>query len=125
MRAAYTRLHELGWAHSFEAWNGDSLAGGLYGIAIGKVFFGESMFARQTDASKVAFWHALKFLAERGVELIDCQLPSAHLSRLGAKSIPRTEFLDRLKHLTESPGSPGSYRDFFEAHVDRQKRSAS
>lgn len=118
MMTAYQQLHELGWAHSFEAWTDDKLAGGLYGVAIGKVFFGESMFARQSDASKVAFWHALRFLTRIGFELIDCQLPSAHLSRLGAKSMPRSQFLLRLAQLTESPGTPGPYRKAFEAGLE-------
>lgn len=124
MHSAYTRLHELGWAHSFEAWSGDQLAGGLYGIAIGKVFFGESMFTRQTDASKVAFWHALQFLSANGCEIIDCQLPSAHLSRLGAKAIPRSEFLALLQRLTETQDSPGSYREAFGSFGRERENSA-
>jgi leucyl/phenylalanyl-tRNA--protein transferase len=118
MHTAYLRLSEIGWAHSFESWVDGSLAGGLYGIAIGKVFFGESMFARRSDASKVAFWHALQFLETRGFELVDCQLPSAHLSRLGARTMPRSKFLAELARLTESPGMPGSYRDEFEAYLN-------
>jgi leucyl/phenylalanyl-tRNA---protein transferase len=114
MLGAYRRLHELGWAHSFEAWSDGTLAGGLYGIAIGKVFFGESMFARRTDASKVALWHALRFLAAQGFELVDCQLPSAHLTRLGARSIPRPTFLAELARLTDPPGTPGAYQTAFE-----------
>ena len=120
MIAAYSRLHELGWAHSFEAWSGDTLAGGLYGIAIGKVFFGESMFAARTDASKVAFFHALEFLAAEGIEIVDCQLPSAHLSRLGAKPMPRREFLSLVGRLTEPPAAPGAYSEAFETR--RQRR---
>ncbi|HUF74472.1 MAG TPA: leucyl/phenylalanyl-tRNA--protein transferase [Gammaproteobacteria bacterium] len=115
MIAAYTRLHELGWAHSFEAWSGDTLAGGLYGVAIGQVFFGESMFAARTDASKVAFWHALRFLSAQGFEIVDCQLPSAHLSCLGARPMPRSEFLALVARLTETPGTPGAYSEAFEA----------
>ena len=113
MRAAYERLHDEGWAHSFEAWQDGSLVGGLYGIAIGRVFFGESMFARRTDASKVALAHAHDFLIERGYALIDCQLPSAHLSRLGAISLPRRDFLNRLQALTETSGQPGSWISAF------------
>ncbi len=113
MHEAYVRLHSCGWAHSFEAWHDGELAGGLYGIAIGKVFFGESMFARRTDASKVAFWHAIRFLKDSGFELIDCQLPSAHLSRLGAVTVPRARFLERLQLLTEPPGEPGTWSDRF------------
>jgi len=119
MIAAYTRLHELGWAHSFEAWHGQTLAGGLYGIAIGKVFFGESMFAARADASKVAFWHALAFLAGEGIELVECQLPSAHLSRLGARPMPRSEFLSLVRRLTETPGIPGSYSQAFETRPQK------
>ena len=120
MLAAYERLHELGWAHSFEAWTDETLVGGLYGVAIGKVFFGESMFARQSDASKVAFWHALQFLSEQGIELIDCQLPSEHLSRLGAKSLPRSEFLSLLERLTDPSGTPGTYRKAFQTGLERR-----
>jgi leucyl/phenylalanyl-tRNA--protein transferase len=119
MRSAYVGLHELGWAHSFEAWVDGTLVGGLYGIAIGRVFFGESMFAKRSDASKVAFFHALRFLSERGIEVVDCQLPSAHLSRLGARPMPRSDFLTLLARLTESPGTPGSYRNDFVCHIDR------
>jgi len=119
MQSAYIALHELGWAHSFESWVDGSLAGGLYGIAIGRVFFGESMFAKRSDASKVAFFHALRYLSRRGIELVDCQLPSAHLSRLGARSLPRADFLTELARLMESPGTPGSYRDDFVSQVNR------
>jgi leucyl/phenylalanyl-tRNA--protein transferase len=113
MIAAYSKLHRLGWAHSFESWAGSKLVGGLYGIAIGKVFFGESMFAASADASKVAFYHALRFLDERAYELVDCQLPSAHLARLGAEPMPRRRFLARLAQLCEPTGAPGSWTDAF------------
>jgi leucyl/phenylalanyl-tRNA--protein transferase len=113
MAAAYSRLHRLGWAHSFETWAGNELAGGLYGIAIGRVFFGESMFAAHADASKVALYHGLRFLSEQGFELVDCQLPSAHLSRLGAKPLPRSEFLGLLARLCEPPGGPGAWTERF------------
>ena len=72
------RLHALGWAHSFETWQDGRLVGGLYGVAIGRAFFGESMFTRVTDASKVALVHAVEFLRTRGTEIIDCQVASAH-----------------------------------------------
>jgi leucyl/phenylalanyl-tRNA---protein transferase len=113
MRDAYCRLHALGWAHSVEAWQDGELAGGLYGLLIGRVFFGESMFARRTDASKVALFHAVRYLQSRGCELIDCQLPSAHLHRLGATSLPRPVFLERLRELTEPKGEPGSWAEDF------------
>ena len=109
MRDAFIELHELGWAHSFESWFDGELVGGLYGVAIGKVFFGESMFARRSDASKVAFCHAVNFLRDSGYELIDCQLPSAHLTRFGATSIPRRTFLDLLRTLTAPAGEPGRW----------------
>lgn len=120
MIEAYDRMHEIGWAHSFEAWCGNELVGGLYGISIGRVFFGESMFARQTDASKVAFSRAVEFLRTRGIELIDCQLPSAHMSSLGARSMPRAEFLGLLERATKPAGEPVSYREDFAAMLARE-----
>ena len=115
MAHAYSRLAALGYAHSFESWAGERLVGGLYGIAIGRVFFGESMFALESDASKVAFFHTIRFLSERGFELIDCQLPSAHLTRLGATAVPRSEFLAALERLCEPPGTPGAWTADFSA----------
>lgn len=97
MANAYSRLHRLGFAHSFEAWSGGELVGGLYGVAIGRVFFGESMFKRRSDASKVAFVQGVRFLAARGFALIDCQVATSHLSRLGATSMPRNEFVTFLR----------------------------
>ncbi len=97
MARAYARLHRLGYAHSFEAWSDDALVGGLYGVALGRVFFGESMFMRRSDASKVAFVHAVRFLAARGFELIDCQIATEHLSRFGAVSMPRDEFVELVR----------------------------
>jgi leucyl/phenylalanyl-tRNA--protein transferase len=111
MAAAYTRLHALGWAHSFEAWRNDELVGGLYGVAIGRAFFGESMFTRARDASKVALVHAVDFLSERGIELIDCQVASAHTASLGAVEIPRTEFLARIAELCRPPTAPQRWRN--------------
>jgi len=98
MAAAYGHLHRLGWAHSFETWHSGSLVGGLYGVALGAMFFGESMFMRVTDASKVALVHAVDFLVSAGIELIDCQVASSHTVSLGAVDIPRERF---LRHLTE------------------------
>lgn len=119
MSDAYTALHNLGWAHSFEAWQQGRLVGGLYGVAIGRVFFGESMFTRRTDASKVAFYHAVRFLSEQGFELIDCQLPSAHLSRLGSTCMPRRDFLARLKVLTGERAGPKSWSESFSEQNER------
>lgn len=115
MADAYTALYRLGWAHSFEAWEDDALIGGLYGIAIGRVFFGESMFTRRTDASKIAFVTAIRFLLSEGFELIDCQIPSAHLSRLGATALPREAFLQQLKTCCRPRGAPQSWHGKFEA----------
>ena len=110
MARAYRRLHGLGWAHSFESWRDGALVGGLYGIAIGRVLFGESMFARVTDASKVALVGMVTELERRQFALIDCQLPSQHLSSLGARSIPRAEFLALLAAHCEPAGTPGTWR---------------
>lgn len=97
MEAAYCHLHEKGIAHCVEAWLDDRLVGGLYGIALGQIFYGESMFSRETDASKVALVHLAKQLEQWQFKLIDCQVRSPHLSRLGAIDIPRPEFIQRLE----------------------------
>ena len=97
MHAAYQRLHALGHAHSIEAWRDGELAGGLYGVAIGEVFFGESMFSAERDASKVVLAHLSRWLEIHGFALIDCQVRSAHLVRMGAVMLPRREFLDVLE----------------------------
>ena len=94
---AYIDLHELGYAHSVEVWDGDELVGGLYGIALGKVFFGESMFAKVSNASKFGFIILVKKLIADGFQLIDCQQETPHLASLGAKKISRQIFLDILK----------------------------
>ena len=94
---AYNQLHQQGIAHSIEAWFDDELVGGLYGVAIGQVFFGESMFHKQTDASKVAFYHLVLQLSEWGYKLIDCQVHTHHLTRFGAEEIERKQFVSHLK----------------------------
>lgn len=114
MSAAYRSLHELGWAHSFEAWRGGEHVGGLYGVAIGRVFFGESMFSRVTDASKAAFVAAVSYLEDRGFALIDCQVASAHLESLGAVELPRSRFLKLLKELCAGPKRPASWTNDFD-----------
>jgi leucyl/phenylalanyl-tRNA--protein transferase len=111
MAAAYKRLHALGWAHSFETWRGDDLVGGMYGVSIGRVFFGESMFSREADASKVTLARAMDFLRAHGCELLDCQVPSSHMTTMGATLLPRDRFLDLLSELCVPPGSPGSWSD--------------
>jgi len=109
MRAAYRKLHDLGYAHSVETWIDGELAGGLYGVAIGSVFFGESMFARARDASKMALVGLVRRLAAAGFGLIDCQMHTPHLESLGAREIPRTEFARRVKDLVDYPRSPGRW----------------
>jgi leucyl/phenylalanyl-tRNA--protein transferase len=94
---AYTELHRLGWAHSAEAYLDGELSGGCYGILVGKVFFGESMFSLRPNASKAAFLTLARMLFEKGVRLIDCQQHTAHLESLGALDISRAEFLALLK----------------------------
>jgi leucyl/phenylalanyl-tRNA---protein transferase len=103
MKAAYCALHALGVAHSYEIWQGDTLAGGLYGVRLGAVFFGESMFSHQADASKAALAGLVGRSRELGIELIDCQLPSAHLRSLGSRPIPRSEFLAILAQRARQP----------------------
>ncbi len=92
MMAAYFRLHGLGYAHSVECWSDQNLAGGLYGVLLGRVFFGESMFSRERDASKVALAH----LCRADIQMVDCQVPNPHLSRMGALEIGRRQFIARL-----------------------------
>jgi leucyl/phenylalanyl-tRNA--protein transferase len=96
MKQAYQLLHKVGYAHSIEAWQNDKLVGGLYGIAIGKVFFGESMFSRKNNASKVAFAIFVEQLTQWGFRLIDCQVETEHLARFGARNISRDQFLQHL-----------------------------
>jgi len=103
MHAAYLELHRRGLAHSFETWAGDELAGGLYGVALGRVFFGESMFTRRTDASKVALARLVEECTRRGVPLIDCQMPSPHLASLGSRNLARREFERMLSGLVADP----------------------
>ncbi|UOO81629.1 leucyl/phenylalanyl-tRNA--protein transferase [Uruburuella testudinis] len=105
MQQAYRQLHRLGYAHSFECWYPDAegrlnLAGGLYGVQIGSVFYGESMFARQSEASKIAFATAVPYLADCGVALIDCQMNTEHLARFGSESMPFDTFQTALQTLT-------------------------
>ncbi|HOA73293.1 MAG TPA: leucyl/phenylalanyl-tRNA--protein transferase [Phycisphaerae bacterium] len=94
---AYVTLHHLGLAHSVESWRNGELAGGLYGVALGGAFFGESMFSRQRDASKVALVALVQRMRDRGMTLLDIQFLTPHLARFGAREIPRDEYLDRLQ----------------------------
>jgi len=100
---AYCRLHALGHAHSVETWINGELVGGLYGVRIGRMFYGESMFHRVTDASKIAFVHLVQDLQSQGVGMIDCQMKTGHLASLGAREIPRVEFARRLAELLPAP----------------------
>ena len=115
MSQAYCALHEIGWAHSFEAWHDDQLVGGLYGVAIGRVFFGESMFSRLTNASKIALIAAVTYLQARNFALLDCQIWSSHLQTLGATTLSRAEFLQQLNTLCHPTGDPGSWAQDFES----------
>jgi leucyl/phenylalanyl-tRNA--protein transferase len=110
MITAYERLHAAGFAHSAEVWMDEELAGGLYGVAIGRVFFGESMFTRRTDASKIAFVHLVRQLEARGFGLIDCQMKTAHLAAFGAREIPRRDFSTRLRALVAQPPVDASWQ---------------
>lgn len=101
MIKAYVRLHELGYAHSAETWIDGRLVGGLYGIRIGRMFFGESMFHHVSNASKIAFIHLVQTLQEQGCELIDCQMHTTHLASLGAREISRNEFCRHLRELVD------------------------
>ena len=97
MLAAYVRLHRAGYAHSIETWIGGRLAGGLYGVALGRMYYGESMFTRVPDASKIALVHLVRQLERLGFGMIDCQMATAHLARFGAREIPRAAFLRKLR----------------------------
>ena len=110
MHDAYTTLHDRGVAHSVETWAGGQLAGGLYGVALGRMFFGESMFTRESNASKAALVGLVRQL-ERwgGFEMIDCQMSTEHLASLGAREIPRREFTARIERLVRAPAIPGPW----------------
>ena len=109
MREAYLHLHRLGHAHSVETWIDGRLAGGLYGLAIGKMFYGESMFSHITDASKIALAHLARHLETLGFGLIDCQMSTPHLASLGAREIRRHEFINRIRQLTSTDIPPGHW----------------
>lgn len=109
MKTAYVHLHEAGYAHSVESWLDDRLVGGLYGVAIGKAFFGESMFHKETNASKVALFHLVEKLREWGYEIIDAQVYTNHLESLGGEMIPRNQYLKLLVKAIEKEGKVGSW----------------
>jgi len=107
--AAYTRLFDAGYAHSVETWRDGRLVGGLYGVAIGRMFYGESMFSRESDASKVALVRLAQQLQCWGFGLVDCQMETPHLASLGARTLPRTAFTARLAELVNLPHRPGPW----------------
>jgi len=109
MLGAYNTIHNMGYAHSLEVWQGDALVGGLYGISLGKLFFGESMFSRTDNASKIAFVALAKQLEQWQFPLIDCQIPNPHLSSLGVSEISRREFKNYLKEFTEREHPTGHW----------------
>jgi leucyl/phenylalanyl-tRNA--protein transferase len=111
MKAAYTALHRQGWAHSVEIWSGEELAGGLYGLSIGRIFFGESMFSRTSNASKAAMFALCRTLADAGFELFDCQVESPHLTSLGAHLMSRGEYLELLGRECDNTCGPVSWPD--------------
>jgi leucyl/phenylalanyl-tRNA--protein transferase len=117
---AYSRLHRSGYAHSVESWQDGELAGGLYGVSMGKVFFGESMFSKRSDASKVAFALLVHQLREWDYRLIDCQVTTQHLIRFGAREVPRLAFLKMLKEALAAPAPHWVKRMELHAVPDRK-----
>jgi leucyl/phenylalanyl-tRNA---protein transferase len=109
LQSAYTRLHRMGYAHSVEAWEHGKLVGGLYGLSIGRIFFGESMFSLRANASKVALTYLCYQLQRWNFPLIDCQVQSEHLQRLGAQTIPRNDFLRYLEQFSPAPPIQGQW----------------
>ena len=116
MVAAYGKLHELGFAHSIEAWQGNELVGGLYGVSLGAAFFGESMFARAPDASKIAFAACIRQLDAWDIRLVDCQVHTEHLERFGAHEVTRDEYIAMLKIALDEPTRRGTWA--FELDLD-------
>jgi len=105
MRSAYVRLHQLGHAHAVETWQGADLVGGLYGISLGSIFFGESMFSDAPDASKVALVKLVQVAKSRGIEIIDCQVTTSHMTSLGSEPMARADFVRAVRNLSQRPGS--------------------
>lgn len=112
MAEAYTHLHDLGHAHSVEVWEQERLVGGIYGIAVGRLFCGESMFSRESGGSRVALTALAQLLRQWDFPWIDAQVTNAHLLQLGAVEYPRTQFLRTVSQLAHLPGQPGSWKAF-------------
>jgi leucyl/phenylalanyl-tRNA--protein transferase len=110
MEEAYVRLAELGYAHSVEAWQGEALVGGLYGVAVGRMFFGESMFSRVSDASKVALVTLARQLEQWQMPMVDCQMSTPHLASLGARDIPRADFIREVRYLVQRSAVASPWR---------------
>jgi len=121
MQEAYIRLHEEGYAHSVEVYKEGKLAGGLYGLAMGKVFFGESMFSLVSDASKVAFKALSDVLGAKGYDFIDCQMETEHMVGLGAEVVDREDYLDALENALGKPSDLGSWQDFRWSYPYKEK----
>lgn len=109
LRAAFSELHKMGLAHSFESWKNDRLVGGLYGLSLGNMFFGESMFAAESDASKVALYHLCEFMMTEEMDLIDCQIPNEHLFSLGAEMMDGEEFYPLLRESVKKKTRKGPW----------------
>lgn len=112
MMDAYIELHDLGFAHSVETWRNGVMTGGLYGVALGKAFFGESMFSTEADSSKEALVHLGNFLSKRGFSFIDCQVTTPHLKRMGAREISRSTFLSLLRVSLQAPTDKGKWTQY-------------
>ena len=118
IQKSYNELHQQGYAHSIECWQENKLVGGLYGVTLGKLFFGESMFSFATNSSKVAFVYLVQHLASFGFPLIDCQVPNSHLESLGSTTIPRSEFKILLKHYASFPRDDAPWHTPFSLFFD-------
>ncbi len=112
MKIAYIQLHELGFAHSIECWQGEDLVGGLYGVSIGRIFCGESMFSRLPNTSKISLVALAVILKSKDFHLIDCQLPTSHLMSMGAFELKRAEFLERLEKAVQYPSLTGKWSNW-------------